>query len=422
MSAPKRSGGHPSAGTKGLLPITVDDVDAAAARIKGAVVRTPSATSQTLSRLLGAEVVVKFENLQFTGAYKERGALNRLLVMDELARSRGVVAMSAGNHAQGVAYHAGRLGIPATIVMPAFTPTIKISRTRVLGAEVVLHGDDLAGAEVHARQLERERGLTFIHPYDDPVVMAGQGTVALELLEDHPELDVVVVPIGGGGLISGMAVALSARAPRVEVIGVQSDRYPSMAAALGAVAGPCGGSTIAEGIAVTSPGTLTREVVGALVRDILLVGEAEIEAAIGMLVEVEKVVAEGAGAAALAALAAFPDRFARRTVGVVITGGNIESRLLASVLMRGLVRAGRLVTLRVQADDRPGALAQLAGIVAAGGANIVEVRHSRLLAEVSIRSAEVELTVEVEDARHALATVACLREAGFSAERVVPGR
>jgi threonine dehydratase len=403
------------------LPIGLDDVRQAAARIEGGVVRTPSATSYTLSELLGATVVVKFENLQFTASYKERGALNRLLALDPDERARGVVAMSAGNHAQGVAHHAARLGVPATIVMPAFTPAVKVARTRILGAEVVLYGDDLSAAEAEARRLERERRLTFIHPFDDPLIMAGSGTVALELLEDHPEIDVFIVPVGGGGLISGVATVVKALAPGAEVVGAQSDRYPSMVTALGRPAPDArGGATIAEGIAVMAPGHLTLPVVRALVDDLLVIGEADIEIAVGMFAEVEKIVAEGAGAMGVAALRAFPERFAGRTVGVIVSGGNIEPRLLASVLLRGLVRSGRLVTLRVEAVDRPGALAAVSAIVAAEGGNIVEVRHSRLLAELSIRSTQIELTVEMVDRDHAMATLARLTEAGFAAEWLGP--
>ncbi|MHB1598849.1 MAG: threonine ammonia-lyase [Acidimicrobiales bacterium] len=401
-----------------LLPVNLDDIVAAGRRIASGVVRTPSAVSRTLSQMLGATVVVKFENLQFTASYKERGALNRLLALDADERSRGVVAMSAGNHAQGVAYHASRLGVPATIVMPAFTPAVKVARTRVLGAKVVLYGDDLKDAGQEARRREVEEGLTFVHPYDDLLVIAGQGTVALELLADHPELDTVIVQIGGGGLIAGMAVAIDALAPSVEIVGIQSDHYPAMAAALGQVVGTCGGGTIAEGIAVDRPGSNTLKIVQALVDDVLLVGETDLEVAIGMLVEVEKVVAEGAGAAGLAGLAAHRERFAGRTVGLVLTGGNIDSRLLASVLMRGLVRMGRLVTLQIEVDDRPGALAELTRIVAAEGGNIIEVRHSRLFAELSVRSAQVELVVELAESVQISVVMTRLRAAGFAVEQL----
>jgi len=400
--------------------INVEDVRLAADRIADGIVHTPSALSRTLSSMVGATVILKFENLQFTASFKERGALNRLLALDPAARQRGVVAMSAGNHAQGVAYHASRLGVPATIVMPAFTPSVKVSRTRILGAQVILQGEDIAAAGMEARRIEALHGLTFIHPYDDALVIAGQGTVALEMLEDHPNIDTLVVPVGGGGLIAGVAVAAHAVSPSVEVIGVESERYPAMAAALGHSHGPAGGVTIAEGIAVSNPGTLTLPVIQAHVADMLLVTEADIEAAISVLVDVEKTIVEGAGASGLAAMLANPARFRGRTVGVILTGGNIDPRLLASVLLRGLVRAGQLVTLHVEIDDRPGSLAQIAAIVAGEGANIVDVQHSRLLTQLSIRSARVEMVIEVTDPEQASAAVRQLRTAGFTTERLAP--
>ena len=394
--------------------ISLEDVQRARAAIAGGVAHTPSAVSRTLSSLVGATVILKFENLQFTASFKERGALNRLLALSPDARRAGVVAMSAGNHAQGVAYHAHRLGIPATIVMPEHTPSVKVSRTRVHGAHVILRGANIAACEAEARRIEVEQGLTFIHPFDDPLIIAGQGTVALEMLEDHPSLDTIVVPVGGGGLISGMAIATKALAPGVSMIGVQTERYPSM------TGGGTGGATIAEGIAVGAPGALTRPIVRDLVDDIVLVSEAAIEEAVGVLIEVEKTVAEGAGAAGLAAVLTNPERFAGRTVGVVLTGGNIDPRLLASVLLRGLVRAGQLVTLQVELTDHPGSLAQIATIVAAEGANIVDVRHSRLLTQLSIRSAQVELVIEVTEPAQAAAAMRRLREAGFATEHVDP--
>jgi threonine dehydratase len=395
-----------------MTHLTRDDVVAAAQRIAPGVARTPSAVSRTLSDLLGATVVLKFENLQFTGSFKERGALNRLLAIDP-ATTNGVVAMSAGNHALGVAYHASRLGIPATIVMPSFTPAIKVSRTRGHGARVVLHGASIAEASVEARRLEAEERLTFIHPFDDPLVIAGQGTIALEVWEDHPDVDVMIVPIGGGGLLAGIGLAAP---PSAELVGVQSERYPAMVTG-GAVPG---GATIAEGIAVSEPGHLTSPLIRERVHDIIVVAEADIEVAIGLLVEVEKTVAEGAGAAGLGALIAHRDRFAGRTVAVVVTGGNIDARLMASVLLRGLVRTGRLVTLRVTIDDNPGSLAMVASLVAAAGGNIVDVRHSRLLTEVSIRSAQVELVIEVTDAVQVDAALSALTAAGFVTERLEP--
>ncbi|MHB8463768.1 MAG: threonine ammonia-lyase [Acidimicrobiales bacterium] len=401
--------------------ITAADVRLAASRIADGIVRTPTVASQTLSAMAGATVVLKLENLQFTASFKERGARNRLLTLDAESRERGVVAMSAGNHAQALAYHASLLGIPATVVMPALTPSVKVSRTRIHGAEVILHGEDLASAAAEAGRLEHERGLTFVHPYDDDLVIAGQGTVALEMLDDHPAIDTLVVPVGGGGLVAGVAVIAHALSPSIEVIGVQSARYPAMAAALGYAHGVGGGATIAEGIAVGAPGALTLPVARAHVADFLLVEEAEIEAAVGILVDVEKTIVEGAGAAALAAVLANGDRFAGRTVGVILSGGNIDPRLLASVLLRGLVRAGQLVTLHVETDDRPGSLARIASIVAAEGANIVDVRHSRLLTQMSIRSAQVEMVIEVTDPDQAASAIGKLRDAGFTTARVDPG-
>ena len=393
--------------------ISLDDIRAAQGRIAAGVAHTPSSISQTLSEMVGATVVLKFENLQFTGSFKERGALNRLLAPDTAA---GVVAMSAGNHAQGVAYHAARLGIPATIVMPAFTPSVKILRTRIHGARVVLHGEDLAESEAEARRLADAEGLVFIHPFDDPLVIAGQGTVALEMLDDHPDIDTIVVPVGGGGLLAGVAIASAGRAA---VIGVESERYASMAAALGRSDAHVGGATIAEGIAVTRPGSRPLAVAQSLVADVMVVAEADIEAAIGLLIDIEKSVVEGAGAAGLAALLAHRHRFAGQTVGVILTGGNIDPRLLASVLLRGLVRAGQLVTLHVEIDDRPGSLAQVAGILAAAGANIVDVRHSRLLTAMSIRAAQLEVVIEVTSPDQAAAAVRRLHEVGFATTSLV---
>jgi len=393
--------------------ITVDDVRAAAVAIEGAVVRTPSAVSQTLSEVLGATVVVKFENLQFTAAYKERGARNRLLHLGEDERSAGVVAVSAGNHAQAVAHHARLLGIPATIVMPEGTPFVKVARTRHLGAAVELYGASLAEAAARAEKLVADEGRTFVHPFDDPLVIAGQGTVALEMLADHPDIDALVVPVGGGGLVGGMAVAAKAIAPHVEVVGVQSELYPSMVAAFHHRDLPCGGPTMAEGIAVTTVGSLTSAIVAAYVDDVVSVSEHSIEDGVNLFLEIEKVVAEGAGAAGLAALIDYRSRFEGRTVGVVLTGGNIDPRLLASVIMRGLVRSGRLSRMRVALDDRPGALARLTALVADAGGNIVEVFHQRLFADIPIRSAEVELAVETLDRTHAEALVARLSDAGY---------
>ena len=402
----------------GPLAITAQDVENAALAIADHIVRTPSAVSQTLSDITGAHVIVKFENLQFTASYKERGALNCLLTLSPAERAVGVIAMSAGNHAQGLAHHGARLGIPVTVVMPVGTPTVKVTRCEQLGAEVVLAGDGLGEAAVRAHELADERGLLFVSPFDDARIIAGQGTVALEMLEDHPDLDAVVVPVGGGGLIAGMATFLAARAPHVETIGAESERFPSMAIALGTWDGPVGGSTIAEGIAVATAGSLTQPLVAAHARGgVVVVPEGLIERSVGMLLEVEKTVVEGAGAAGLAAILHQPERFAGLTVGVVLTGGNIEPRLLASVILRSLVRAGRLVHLRVAVDDRPGSLAGLTAAVAAAAGNIVDVTHQRLALEVPIKLTEIDLTIETVDEAHAQRVIGALETAGYTVRR-----
>lgn len=393
-------------------PVTAADVDAAAARIAGHVVRTPSSVSETLSEITGATVIVKFENLQFTGSYKERGARNKLLSLNEDERRRGVIAMSAGNHAQGLAHHAARLGIAATIVIPEGTPTTKVARTEAEGARVVLHGDDLAGAATHARALAEAEGLVFVSPFDDAAIIAGQGTVAIELLEDHPEIDQLVVPVGGGGLISGMALAAKARKPSISVVGVQSERFPSMVGAFRGVAVECGGPTIAEGIAVSEPGLLTSAIVRALVDDMVIVPEQRIEEAICLYLEIEKTVVEGAGAAGLAALLEDPARFRGKTVGLVLTGGNIDLRFLASVIMRGLVRTGRIVRVTVEVHDRPGALAKVTALLAEMGANILDVVHERD-APFSARDTELRMSMETRDAAHARRILAALEANGF---------
>jgi threonine dehydratase len=385
-------------------------VEAAAGAIEGAVVRTRSTVSATLSEILGCTVVVKPEVFQFTASYKERGARNRLLALTAEERSAGVVAVSAGNHAQAVARHAALLGIPATIVMPAATPFVKLVRTRHLGATVELHGADLAEAMVRGRELVAE-GRTFVHPFDDPLVVAGQGTVGLELLTDHTDLDALVVPTGGGGLLSGMAVVAAALAPHIEVVGVQSESWAGMVPG-----GRTGGPTIAEGIAVAGPGEVTRPIVDALVADVVTVTERAIEDAVDLVLEIEKLVVEGAGAAGIAALAEHRDRFAGRTVGVVLTGGNIDPRLLIQIVERGLVRSGRLTRLRVLIDDRPGALAKLLRVVGDAGANLVEVQHQRLFVDVGAQAADVDLTVECMDAAHRDEVIESVRAAGYTVE------
>jgi len=392
--------------------VTLDDVREAASRIAGAVERTPMLHSRTLSRLTGAEVWLKFENLQFTASFKERGALNRLLALDAAERGRGVIAMSAGNHAQGVAFHAARLGIRAVIVMPRGTPNSKVSATRIHGAEVVLEGDTLADAAAHARDRQAREGLTFIHPYDDPAVIAGQGTVALEMLEQAPGLDALLVPVGGGGLVSGMACVARALSPGIEVWGVESKAYCAMHQRLAGLPVAVGGDTIAEGLAVRDVGELTLAMTRALASGILLVEEEAIERAIVALVEIEKTVAEGAGAAGLAALMAHAARFAGRRVGIPLCGGNIDSRLLAAVLMRGLARDGRLARLRVALPDVAGSLAKVATLIGEAGGNIVEVQHQRVFDAASVKSPEVEFTVETRDREHMQALVARLEQAG----------
>ncbi|MGD9614705.1 MAG: threonine ammonia-lyase [Alphaproteobacteria bacterium] len=397
------------------LPVTIDDIRRAEAAIAGEIVRTPLVRAATLSEMIGAEVFLKLETVQATGSFKERGALNKLITLGAAERRAGVVAMSAGNHAQGVAYHARRLGIPATIVMPNGTPFTKIDRTEALGARVVLRGDSLVDARRAAESLAAERGLVPVHPYDDPAVIAGQGTIALEMLADAPDLDTLVVPIGGGGLISGIAVAAHCVSPQVEIIGVQSALYPSMYRVLQGIDPglPSEGTTLAEGIAVKEPGTLTRQIVAELVGAVRLVTERQLEAAIELLIERQKLVVEGAGAAGLAALMAEPERFRGHRVGIVLTGGNIDSRLLASLLMRGLVRGGRLVRLRAELPDLPGVLSRVAGIIGGLGANIVEVHHQRLFHDSSVKRAELDLVVETQNRRHVGAIVDALVAAGF---------
>jgi threonine dehydratase len=395
--------------------VTLDDVRAAAERIAGAVARTPSAHSQTLSAVLGADIVVKFENLQFTAAFKERGALNKLLSLSQAERACGVVAMSAGNHAQAVARHATRLGIDATIVMPATTPFVKVHRTEVLGARVVLHGEELAAATEEARRIVESEGRVFVHPYDDAAVIAGQGTVALELLEDHPELDALLVPTGGGGLLAGMAVVARALRPSMEIVGVQSDRWPSMLAATTGQDLDIGGPTIAEGIAVPVAGTLTTRLIAELVDQIVTVNEESVEEAVNLLLEIEKVVVEGAGAAGIAALIEHPTLLRDQRIGVVLSGGNVDPRLLASVIMRGLVRSGRLTRLQIQIPDQPGVLGQVTTIVGQAGANIVEIVHDRMFLDVPARSAELEVVMETYDHEHVQRVIAALGDKGFAA-------
>jgi threonine dehydratase len=400
------------------LTIGREDVEAAAARIAGAVVRTPTMLSRTLSERTGATVYVKFETLQHTGAYKERGALNKLLLMDPATRSRGVIAASAGNHSQAVAYHAARLAVPATIVMPATTPTIKVSQTESHGAEVILHGEMFDEAHAEAVRLSDERSLTFVHPFDDLHVIAGQGTVALELLADAPDIDTLVLPIGGGGLVSGMGVAAKGIKPGIELVGVQAELYPSMYAKFSRQNLPCAGDTIAEGIAVKAPGLLTAGIINQLVDDILLVPERDIERAISLLVAVEKSVTEGAGAVGLAALLSYPERFRGRTIGLVLTGGNIDTHLLANVLLRDLARSGRMTRLRIALQDRPGALAAVMKLFDAHKVNIVEVSHQRVFTRLPAKDAVIDVECEARDAEQIARLVDTLHEEGFSVDPV----
>jgi threonine dehydratase len=395
--------------------ITLEAIRAAASRIQGAVERTPFLRSRTLSRLTGCELYLKFENLQFTASFKERGALNKLLSLTEAERRRGVIAMSAGNHAQAVAYHASRLGIPAVIVMPKGSPNTKIKNTQVHGARVELEGESLAEAGAHARELARRDDLVFVHPYEDALIIAGQGTVGLEMLDAVPELDVLVVPVGGGGLISGIATAARALKPGIRVIGVESRTYPSMHQRLAGQPIRVGGDTIAEGIAVKDVGDIAFGIIRKEVEDVLVVEEETIERAVVALIEIEKTVAEGAGAAALAALLENPQRFAGKKVGMPISGGNIDSRVLASVLMRGLVRDQRLVRLRVTMPDVSGSLAKVAQIIADAGGNIVEVIHQRIFGTSSVKSPEVEFLIETRDRGHTEALARALAEKGVKA-------
>jgi threonine dehydratase len=397
--------------------IGIGDVRAAAARLQGQVLATPCVESRTLSHILGAQVFLKFENLQFTASFKERGACNKLAQLTAAERRRGVVAMSAGNHAQGVAYHAQRLGLRAVIVMPCFTPGVKVERTRSFGAEVVLHGETLEGASAHATRLAREQGLVFVHPYDDEAIVAGQGTVGLEMLEAVPELDTIVAAVGGGGLVGGIAVVAKALKPGIEVIGVQTLRFPSMYNAVKHEHLPQGVSSIAEGIAVGTPGAVTQAIVERHVDDLVLVDEGDIEQAIVMLLEIEKTLVEGAGAAPLAAMLKDQARWRGKRVGLVLSGGNIDPMLLAAIIERGMVRAGRLARIRVSARDVPGSLARITGILSEVGANIDEVHHQRAFTLLAAQNVEVELVLQTRGRDHIEAVLAALRQAGFPAQQ-----
>jgi threonine dehydratase len=397
------------------VTVHLRDIRDAADAIAGRVVRTPCTRSQTLSEITGAKVVLKFENHQFTASFKDRGALVRLLALTPEERSAGVIAMSAGNHAQAVAYHAQKLNIPATIVMPRRTPNVKVERTRAFGAEVILHGDGLDEAHRHTQALARQRSLPLIHPYDDERVIAGQGTIALEMLEAFADLEVLVIPVGGGGLIAGNATAAKALRPDIEIVGVEAARFPAMLQALRGDPIQCGTTTIAEGIAVKEPGRYTLPVIRNLVDEILLVDEVEIEAAVLLLLEVEKTVVEGAGAAGLAALLQHRGRFDGRKVGLILSGGNIDLLALSSIIQRGLVRSGRLVRLRVGIPDVPGALAEVTQLLGDANANIIEVRHQRAFTNLSLRVAEVEFVIQTLGGEHVREILDSLAAASYQA-------
>ena len=402
------------------FPVTLDSIRAAHARIGGDIVRTPTLESRTLGAVLGARVFVKFDNLQFTASFKERGALNRLLQLSAEERARGVIAASAGNHAQGLSYHARRLGIPATIVMPVATPLVKVTQTEGHGARVLLHGERFDDAFARALEMRDAEGLTLVHPFDDWAIVEGQGTAAIELLEDAPEVDLLVVPIGGGGLISGMAIAAKALRPGIEVVGVQSELYPTMRCAVHGGEAPAPQDTIAEGIAVKSLGALTREVVREVVDDILLVPERDIERAISLLLQIEKTVVEGAGAAGPAAMLAHPERFRGRTVGAILCGGNIDTRLLANVLLRDLARSGRIARLSVSIHDQPGALYGVTRLFHEAAVNIIEVHHQRVFNRLSAKDTVLEVECEAKDAEDIARLLDRLHEAGFPATATAP--
>ncbi|ATE67008.1 threonine ammonia-lyase [Rhizorhabdus dicambivorans] len=400
------------------VPVTIDDVRAAHARIAPSIVRTPIMKSRTLSKITGANVWLKFENLQFTAAYKERGALNKLLLLSDEQKARGVIAASAGNHAQGLAYHGARLGIPVTIVMPKPTPTVKVQQTEGHGARVILTGERFDDANEAALAMVEREGLTFVHPFDDPDVIAGQGTVTLEMLEDVPEIDTLVVPIGGGGLISGAAVVARGAARPPRVIGVQAELYPSMYAKMKGLILPCDGDTLAEGIAVKQPGAVTSGIVRALVDEIVLVAERDTETALSMLLQIEKTVVEGAGAVGLAALLSHGKLFRGRNVGVILTGGNIDTRLLANVLLRDLARSGRLARLSIRLQDRPGALFHVARVFDEQQVNIVEVYHQRVFTTLPAKGLIAEIECETRDAAHLGRLLDALQREGYEVETV----
>ncbi|WP_390586623.1 threonine ammonia-lyase [Erythrobacter sp. MTPC3] len=418
MTAETASAVPLAASTASPDELTIDTVRAAAARIEGAVVKTPMMRSITLSQITGADIWLKFENLQFTAAYKERGALNALLHLTEEQKQRGVIAASAGNHSQGLSYHGTRLGVPVHIVMPRTTPTVKIMQTESVGGKVVLEGETFDEAHAHARKLEAQMGLTFVHPFDDPLIAAGQGTVALEMLEVQPDLDCIVTPIGGGGLISGMATVARATNPDIEVVGVQAALFPSMFDKIKGESHPCGGDTLAEGIAVKKPGEFTSKVIAERVDDILLVSEPSLEKAVSLLLQIEKTVVEGAGAAGLAAVLSNPERFAGKTIGLVLCGGNIDTRLLANVLLRDLARQGRLARLRVTLQDRPGALFKVMRLFDEHNVNIIEIYHQRIFTTLPAKGLITDIECEARDAQQVEQLIAALRAENYIVEAV----
>ena len=402
------------------MTVTLDDIKAAAAAIEGGVVKTPTMHSRTLSRITGAEIVLKFENLQYTGSFKDRGALVKLKSLTPGEQAAGVIAMSAGNHAQAIAYHAQRLGIAATIVMPQGTPQVKAQNTLRFGARVVFEGETIDEAAIRAHAMAEEEKLVFVHPYDDEKIIAGQGTAAVEMLEAYPEMDVLIAPIGGGGLIAGNAIAAKGLKPEIEVFGVEAALYPSMYQAINDLPSKTGGRTIAEGIAVKTVGALTRPIVESLVDEVLVVSEDDLENGVQLLLEVEKTVAEGAGAAALAALLGHRDRFAGRRVGLIVSGGNIDMRLLSSVILRGLVRDGRIVRMRIEIADSPGTLARITKVIGDADANIIEVYHQRAFSGQPAKNADLDVVIETRDAEHVRDIMAKLTAGGF--RRTLLGR
>jgi threonine dehydratase len=403
------------------LTLTIADIEAARRTVEGAVLRTPMLPAPKLSELTGAQVFVKYENLQVTNSFKDRGALVKLSALDDAQRKRGVIAMSAGNHAQAVAYHARRLGVPATIVMPETTPFVKVAATRSHGAEVVLHGDTISEAQSRCEEIQAQRGAILVHPYDDALIMAGQGTIALEMLEAVPDLDVLVVPIGGGGLIAGNAVAAKARKPGIDIVGAEAALYPSVWNALHRKTRPIGGPTLAEGIAVKNVGKLTLPIIRDLVSEIVLVDEAHLERAVNAFLTLQKAMAEGAGAAGLAAMLARPERFKGKKVGLILCGGNIDPRILASIMVRELDRDSRIISFRLTIPDRPGVLGQIATRLGELGANILEVDHRRLFLDVPAKGAKLDVTIETRDVAHAREIIAAMANDGFSPVRIETG-